>query len=251
MVFPPTREERPTATANSDAVGATVVDRAHGNTNGSTGGADTGPRRRIERRVPLPGGRAVVGGLLVTLAAVGVFTAWTAAGDDATRPVVVAAADLRPGDVIEPGDVEVRVLDLPAGLAGVYADPAPLVGGVALGPMAEGELVQRSAVSEAGGSGARPAAEMSFAIDVDRAVDGGLQVGERVDVLATFGTGADATTEVVVRGAVVLGGTRDEGGIGARRLTLTLALDDEGDVVDLTHAVRAGEVTIVRTTGAG
>jgi hypothetical protein len=88
-------------------------------------------------------------------------------------------------------------------------------------------------------------------VDADRAVDGRLQVGERVDVLATFGTGADATTEVVVRGAQVLAGSREEGGIGARRITLTLALDDDDDVVALTHAVRAGEVTIARTTGRG
>jgi Flp pilus assembly protein CpaB len=229
-------------------VGAALLDR--GNGRNGTDATAVAPERRIDRRRPLPGGRAVVGGLLVTLAAVGVFMAWSARAGDVTRPVVVAAADLRPGEVLGPDDLEVRALDLPAELSDrAYADPRALLGAVALGPLAEGELVQRSAVVEPGASidGTVPAAELSFAVDADRALDGRLQVGERVDVLATFGTGVEAETDVIVRDAVVLAGTREEGGIGARRLTLTLGLRDDDDVVALTHAVRAGEVTVVRT----
>ena len=228
-------------------MGATVLDREQAAPNGET------PTRRIDRRIPLPGGRAVVGGLLIALAAIGVFAAWTAATEEATRPFVVVAQAVRPGVVLGPSDLEVRGFDLPADVADrAYADPEDLVGAVALAPLGEGELVQRSAVREAGGSGVgRPASEMSFAVDADRAVDGGLQVGERVDVLATFGTGEDATTEIVVRGAQVLAATRNDGGIGSRTLVLTLALDDSDDVLALTHAVRAGEVTVVRTTGTG
>ena len=140
---------------------ALLLDRGN-RANGSEAPA-AAPPRRIERRVPLPGGRAVVGGLLVTLAAVGVFVSWAAAGEDVTRPVVVAAADIRPGEVIGADDVEVRSLELPAALAdGAYADPQPLVGAVAVAPLAEGELVQRSAVAERGVpvAGSIPAAEL-------------------------------------------------------------------------------------------
>jgi len=225
-------------------VGATLLDRVdQPPPNGD------GPRRRIDRRVPLPGGRAVVGGLLVALAAVGVFAAWTGATDEPTRPVVVARGDVRPGDVLDPADLEVRELDIPDALASsAYSDPAGLVGAVAVAPLAEGDLVQHSAVVERAAGAEGAAAELSFAIDSDRAVDGRLQVGERVDVLATFGTGIDAETEVVVQGAQVLSATRDDRGVGAVRLVLTLGLDGD-DVVALTHAVRAGEVTVVRTAG--
>jgi Flp pilus assembly protein CpaB len=180
-------------------------------------------------------------------AAVGSFTAWSGTTDDDRRPFVVVAGDVRPGEVLDAGDLEVRRLDLPASVAGgAYADAASLIGSVAVAPMAAGELVQRSAVVDR----MPDLAELSFSLDADRAVDGRLQVGERVDVLATFGTGAEAATDVVVRDALVLAASRDDGGVGPARMVLTLGVADD-EVVALTHAVRAGEVTVVRTAGRG
>jgi Flp pilus assembly protein CpaB len=208
--------------------------------------------RPLRRRAGLPGGRAVVGGLLVALAALGVFTAWQQAAGGPGTSYAVATRALRPGQVLAPGDVELRPAELPSPSASrAYTDAAALVGAVVLGPLAEGDLVQRSSVVERGGTSGLPRHEMSFALPSDRAVDGTLRPGERVAVLATYGTGAEAETETVAEGALVVAVTEQGGGIDGGGVVLTLAVDTREDVVAVTHAARAGEVTVVQAPAGG
>jgi Flp pilus assembly protein CpaB len=194
----------------------------------------------------------VLGGLLVAVAAVGIFAAYQDATDATTTAYVVAGRDLPAGTRIGESDVERVAVDLPTGLAArAFANVERLVGSVTLAPLAEGDLIQASGVVS--GASREPARELSFAIDTERAVNGRLDPGERVDVLVTYGTGADAYTAVVVTGAEVVDVDEDSGGaLGVSGGTvLTLALPDAEDALAVTHAVRAGEVTVVRTTLAG
>lgn len=210
-----------------------------------------GTRRAVRNRRGVPGGRAVVGGLLVAVAAVGVFAAYGDATATPSTAYAVAAADLPVGHRISPADVDLRPMDLPAAVASrAFTAPDALAGAVTLAPLAAGELVQAGALLPAGRSAA-PATELSFAVPVDRAVNGTLLPGERIDVLATYGTGSAAHTTVVVRGALVLGNDEGEQAIGASTRVLTVALEDPDDVLRVTHAVRAGEVTVVRATTGG
>jgi Flp pilus assembly protein CpaB len=214
---------------------------------GANGEHSRGPRR-IRPRGSLPGGRAVAGGLLVAVATVGTFAAYRGASGGPTTSYAVAAHELRPGEVIGAGDVRLRRVDLPGALAArAYDGDAALVGAIVTAPLAEGELVQRSAVAE--GSGRAPMQELSFAVETERAVDGRLRPGERVDVLATYGTGTDARTQVVVRAALLAATSDGDGDLSGSTVVLTVALERSEDVLALTHAVRAGEVTVVRTTG--
>lgn len=207
--------------------------------------------RAVRPRRGLPGGRAVLGGLLVTVAAVGTFAAYGDATAGPTTAYAVAAADLPAGHRIGPGDVDLRTMDLPAPLAvRAFSSPDALAGAVALAPLAEGELVQAGALLPPGAA-PEPAAELSFAVPADRAVNGTLRPGETVDVLATYGTGTAAETVVVVRGALLLGNDEGREAIGTATRVLTVALDEPDDVLALTHAARAGEVTVVRATTAG
>jgi hypothetical protein len=115
---------------------------------------------------------------------------------------------------------------------------------VALGPIGEGELVQVSGLSEPGG--AEPAAEVALALDRDRAVDGRLRSGDLVDMFVTY----DDRTEAVVERARVVG-VSDTGGASftaGSQITVTLALADAAQRAPVIHAVRAGEVTLVRST---
>src|SRR5437773_538663 len=75
----------------------------------------------------------------------------------------------------------------------------------------------------------QPAHELSFALPPDRAVGGHLQVGEQVAVLATFGTGTDARTELVAPRALVLAVERAPGGLDGSGVLLTVAVDDPDD----------------------
>lgn len=208
--------------------------------------------RSIERRRGLPAGRAVVGGLLVALAAIGIFAAYTGATKGPTASYAVVVHDVAIGSVIRAGDVAVRPMELPVGVASrAFRSAGELTGAIALAPLSRGELVQRGEVTN--DRRHAPAHQVSFAVDRDRAVDGALQQGDRVDVLATYGSSDSAYTIVVVRGARVLqGSSADASGLGASRaIVLTLSVPGADDVLAVAHAARAAQVTVVRTTMAG
>jgi hypothetical protein len=74
-----------------------------------------------------------------------------------------------------------------------------------------------------------------------------------VDVLATFGSGADSTTVAVVRHAQVVArsdasSTLDPAASAGE--TITLGLARSVDSLAVAHAVDAGQVMLVRSTGA-
>jgi Flp pilus assembly protein CpaB len=205
------------------------------------------PQRRVERPRRLPGGRAVVGGLLVALAGVGTLVAWQQASGTPDRSYAVAARAVQPGETLGEADVRLVPVELPDGVAGgAFTDPAAVAGRVALGPIAEGELVQAGTLSDVG-SGV-PTAEVSFALARDRVLDGRLGSGDLVDV---FVTGDEGTSVVAERVQVV---TVTDGGAtltSGAELTVTLALTEPAARGEVIQAVRSGEVTLVRSTHLG
>lgn len=191
-----------------------------------------------------------MGGLLVALAAVGIFAGYLSATAGHARPTVVATTDLGPGHRLTAADLAVVRLELPGSVAErTYVSPSQLVGAVVLGPVGRGELLQSSDVL-AGDAPGGPGREISFAIDAARAVDGRLRPGEPVDVLATFGTGADATTTVVAT-AVRIARRSDPGGglAGPGTQVVTLTMPDEATTIAVANAVDTATVTLVRSAG--
>lgn len=212
---------------------------------GASGGA-----RPLRRRRALPGGRAVAGGFLVAVAAVGIFAGYTSATAGPDVRYLVARQDLPLGHRVGAGDLEAVAMDLPAALASrSYRSASQLAGAVVIGPVGKGELVQSSDVlTGGGGPGDR---QVSFPVASARAVNGRLRTGEPVDVVATYGTGADAYTVVVVAGARVADRTESRQSLSDRGdEVITLALPASADALAVAHAVNAGEVTLVRTAGA-
>ncbi|MGH9177679.1 MAG: SAF domain-containing protein [Acidimicrobiales bacterium] len=207
-----------------------------------------GAARPLRRRRTLPGGRAVVGGFLVALAAVGIFAGYTNATADDREPFLVARRDLPLGHRITRADLGTLPMDLPGLLrARSYRDATQLLGSVVIGPVAKGELIQSSDVLS-GEDGSGLGRHISFPIESARAVDGSLRRGEFVDLLATYGTGADGYTVVVVRGARLADRHESEGTLAdSGDEVITLALGSDRDAVAVAHAVNAGVVTLVRT----
>jgi hypothetical protein len=202
--------------------------------------------RQIERQRALPGGRAVVGGVLMAVAAIGVFLAVRGASTRETHPVVVAASAIHVGDAIEADDVEVVDADLPADQAQVtFGTAEDVVGHVALGPIGEGEVLQASAVTTdaARGDGL---AEISLRLPRAQVAVGRLAEGDRVDVYVTY----DDRTSSVVRGVVVvrLSVDDDDSLTSDREIELVVAAPSGDDVAALVHALRTGDVTVVRST---
>lgn len=210
--------------------------------------------QRIVRRASLPSSRSVVGGLLVTVAAVGVFAAYQQADGPPTTRYVVATRAIDPGGAISADALGLEAIELPVEQAArAYDSIAGLDGAVALAPLAPGDLVLRSAVLPAdGAAGGGSSHEFSLSIDRDHALNGDLLRGETVDVLATYGTGDAAYTLVVARGARVAAVDDGSGGtIGSPgTVVVTLALRDPEEVLRVAHAAEVGAVTLVRATRA-
>jgi Flp pilus assembly protein CpaB len=207
--------------------------------------------RTLSRRSTLPTGRAVVGGFLVALAALGIFAAWSSASTGPTATYVVARRDLPIGSRLTADDLTSLPMDLPDVVAAhaVFRSERPLIGSTTVGPIRRGELVQAGDVVRK--RSAAPELEVSFELDDARALAGTLRPGERVDVLATFGAGGDTYTVAVVRQALVLDAGHGGGGLAAAdRDVISVAVPTAQDALALTHALNAGKVTLVRATGA-
>ncbi len=201
------------------------------------------------RRRSVPGGRAVLGGLLVAAALVGLYYASTQAKSGPSASWVVARHALPPGARLVADDLARMPMDLPPAVAArAFHDPAVLVGATLIAPLAAGDLVQATVVV------AKPSApagrEVTFT--VPRATLGAsIENGERVDIVATYGTGGDAFSTVVMRQAIVLelsrGNSRvnDEGDVA-----VTVAVDDPNDAIALVHASQIAKIILVRATGA-
>lgn len=216
------------------------------------GAARRGPVRSTGRASALPSGRAVVGGFLVALAATGVFSAYRNASSGPTHRYVAAARGISAGTTIGPGDLELVAVDLPESAGSrSFADAGSLVGRIAVAPIAKGELVQASAISERASADSR--FQVSIPIERARALDGAIQAGERVDILVTY-AGSDAARTLVVarRAEVVRLASTSRGALsGGGDLVVVLALPTPDEVLAVTHGSQAGKVTLVRATGPG
>jgi Flp pilus assembly protein CpaB len=92
---------------------------------------------------------------------------------------------------------------------------------------------------------------MSFSVPADRAAGGAIGVGDRIDVLAAD---RDGSVGYALADALVLDASDGDDGTpidrgGIRDITITVAVDAPG-ALRLAAAVAAGDVTVVRATGA-
>ena len=227
-------------------------------TGASTSEATEGARR-IRRSRGLPGGRAVVGALLVAAAAVATFAAYLDATAEPQTAYAVAMASVEPGtrfDTIDDvtaafGSVSMELTEPVLSRAIPAHDLEALVGATVLSPLERGDLITRTQLLDDGG--AAPAQTMSFPIGRTDAVAGSLQAGERIDVLATYGSGDSAYTAFVARGLPLLRITGSDGAaLGPNttgsELTLTVAISDLVSVQQLGHAVNTADIFVTRST---
>lgn len=205
------------------------------------------PGRLIGRRRPLPGSRAMVGALLIATTAVITYGAYTSAHRLPRQLYVVAARPLQPGTRIGPADLALVPLDLPDARVRrqVFGSTASLIGVSVIAPIDAGALVESSQV--VGRGGAPGTREISLTLDRSRAVGGTLKAGEYVDVLGTFGSGADSYTAVMVPHVRVLTVSTVGGPLADNRTQLiVVAAADGASAEALADASIAAQVTLVR-----
>ncbi|MEA3019812.1 MAG: hypothetical protein QOI47_1336 [Actinomycetota bacterium] len=202
----------------------------------------------VTRRRSLPGGRAVLGGFLVAVSATGVFATWSAASRGPSTRYVVVTADVAPGERIERRDLALVALDLPdAQRRMAFTDMRVLVGAVALGPLAHGQLVQVSEVAKPLGAPER--AQISLRIEPGAAVGGELRPGDLIDVIATYTAGGKPETSTISHGAIVVKLIAGERGVGSGGSMVVVLAVRPGELEPIATAASAGHVTLARTTG--
>lgn len=214
------------------------------------GEATRSARRIISPVRALPNGRAVLGGLLVAVAALGSYLVATGDRGGPTSRYVVATRDLPPGHTLSAGDVRLVSLDLPAEQAkGTFSSVAQLHGAVARGPLQAGAIVTASTVERPPAADAGTSyRELSMTLAAERAVGGTLRPGDRVDVIAT----ANGTSYVLVQRVMVLAAAtgRNSSPLSSGDVTITLALPDATTALAVTHGAAAAELTLLRASRA-
>lgn len=181
-------------------------------------GRSAAPSRARQLLQPIP----LVGIVLVLVALVGYIAVYSATTK--RTPVLVAARALSAGKVLAPSDLRV------AELSGDRALIAGLVPETRLSSVVGRRLataVPAGAPLAQGVVGERPAqSAFTLAVPTASALDGTLQPGDQVTVLATYGASSgDAVARVVARDLTVVavgGGAR----LGSDSLPVTVALPD-------------------------
>lgn len=182
-------------------------------------------------------------------AAVGLFTAYSRANEGPSDAYVVARRSLPAGTQLKASDLGLERMELgPQLRSRAFDSRSVLAGATVISPLEAGELVQASGVVAGRPEGATR--ELTFSVEQAHLASA-VKDGERVDVLATYGTGGDAVTEIVVRQALVLALERPRSALGeGSKISVTVGLEEPDDVVALAHASQLAKVTLVRSTGA-
>ncbi|MGH2820350.1 MAG: Flp pilus assembly protein CpaB, partial [Actinomycetota bacterium] len=194
--------------------------------------------------------RTVLGGLLFAVAFLAGLRALESAAD--TVPVWAAARDLPVGAELQPEDLRLVEVRLPADLLGRYVSAEDdLAGSVLSRPARAGELLFEEWVGT--GGAALQGRSMTIPVTPEHSVGTLLRPGDRIDVLATFDAGdVRARTFPVVREAEVLDLVAAGGLVAQERsvVGITVAVSPE-EASDLAFAVRSGEIDIARVDGEG
>jgi len=204
----------------------------------------------IRSRRALPSGRAVLGALLITLAALGVLLATRLSDDSTFQNVVVATNNLGPGQLIEPDDVAVVRLRLDDQVRFVANDVNEVVGSVTLGPVTAREFVVRSNVADMLPNNVpNGLAVVSLPVDPANAPST-IAPGAVVSILATFTDNDEDVTELVADRLLVVSYGTDGDEFGADTNVLRVAVGDGQNAADLALAAETGTVSVVGITGA-
>lgn len=200
--------------------------------------------RRIETPLWI-NGRTLLGLLLFAIAFMS-GQRMLASADD-TVGVWAAARDLPVGEGLGPADLEQIQVQMPDDLLSRYATSLDrLDGGILLHPLHAGELIALNGVGT--GPAAISGRSLTIPVSPEHSAGGRLQVGDRIDVFATFDAGDLRARTVAVARAVEVLGTVDSGGLitgEEATVGITVAATPE-EAARLAFAIRTGEIDLAR-----
>lgn len=215
-----------------------------------------GVQRSIVSRRSLPNGRALVGALLVTIAAVGAFVFSTRGESGPGNEYLVLLRDVDAGSAVNVADLAYEPMTLSPQLADIAFSStrtdtaAQLDGATALRFMHAGALLlapDLRAADPVPGTDTTRVHELTLPVPLDRTPEV-LKRGDRVTVLA-YDSHNDASWTVVEDGPVLDYRTSSDTFGSSSHGLLTLALPDPATVVRSAH-LSFYELTVVLTTRA-
>ena len=210
----------------------------------------TGQPQRGRDRSLLPNGRAVLGGFLIAASGVGLFAAYQQSNAAPQTRYVVTTRSLAPGEIVQRDDLGLAPAEVPPEMADeMTRDWAPLVGRVTTAALGRHQFLNPASLAEPGTSDG-PARRVALELTRAGAIDGALQAGAIVDVLA--GTDGDTKATVVARRARVVAlndsSSGDLGQMGS--LVVTIEVPSERALAAVVGANTAGTITLA-TPSAG
>ncbi len=200
---------------------------------------------RPDRVRGLPSGRAVIGSVLVMLAAAGVLAAHRSASAPPSTRYVVVTEDVPAGTVLSASDLGTVAVDLPAGTRAVPADEADgVIGSVVVHDLGEMDLLRPDDVGDADATPVPGSVIVPVEIERARALEGVVHAGSRVDLLATDPEGAG--TSVLAADVLVVAVDEGDDGLGATDGTaVRLALADADAATSVVDASVRSQLTLV------
>lgn len=207
------------------------------------------PVLTVKRR--LPSGRAVFGGLLVSLSVAGLLLASQIGQDNTFQQVVVARHDLAPGTVIGPLDVEQVRMRLSNEADWVLPSTDAVIGAVVLGPVGRDEFLQASNLTTRTTDEAPSGlAEVSIQIESSRA-PAALEPGELVSILSTTQDADGARTSLVADRVTVLSySTGTDSDFSGGDTVLRLGVTSGDTATAIINAAVTSDVSVLGVTGA-
>lgn len=196
--------------------------------------------------------RVIAGGALCGVAALGLWWAFEQSAAAPETRYVVARTRLAPGTMIEPADVALVSIRLPAEIEStVFGNADDVVGSLVVDATHAGELLTRGDVGSRRSVAGRDAGyALSVELDRPQALNGLLAAGERVDVVVTGRNLPDAAS-VVATGALVL----DVDDLSSTEylsdtIIVTLQAHDRATAVSIASAAHVSAITLIRAWGA-
>lgn len=196
-----------------------------------------------------PPRRAVLGGLLIAAAALGVFSAHHGASATPTDRFIVAIHDIPAGATIDSGDLGSIAIDLPDGIAAIRAEDVDRVTGrVASGTIGRLELIGLDDLY-ADDHFTRPGAtRLALDLPPARAMYDVVSAGDTVSVLATDRQGS-GTERLTAEALVISTSSTSRDSIGSSGMVrVVLSVNDSEDARAITDASVNSELTLVFVT---
>jgi len=210
--------------------------------------------REISPRKALPNSRALVGALLISIAAVGAYSAATGGSSGPTTEFLVMNTTVSAGQPVGLNGVSFEAMDIPPDVARSAINSTDgLEGAIALRDLRPGEILSLNDLIASpliDGSPLGPVHELAFPVPLDRTPPG-LVRGDRVTILSTLRVADQPTTVVALEDAVVISFDARTDQIGSTGTgVLTLSIPDADAVVSTAHLSQQGDLTVVRSTRA-